>query len=513
MTNTPITDALADRRRLLGFTTGYWLLNTIEMFERLSYYLVRSVVAIYIMQADDPHGLHFTAADKGTIYALWFVFQSILPTFTGGFADRYGYKRSLFLAITGNVLGYCLMATQHSFLGFTFGVVVLATGTAFFKPALQGSLAQNLNRSNSSLGWGIFYWVVNVGAAIGPMLANFIRHDYSWQALFFTAAAVMSLNYLMLFTFKDFASGSDKTANPRQVLTRTLRTLGDWRLATWLLIMSCFWLMMYTLWDLHPNFLTDWNDSGGTAAFFRGSSLLPGQLGHPDRPRLAGAAGDPAEPQRGADRAADDPGLVARAQAAHAGVDGHRHGHGHRRRAGGRSDQPGLGVPAGRGRLLLRRDADRAQEERVPGADRAGGQEGSLPGLREHPGGRRRTGRLQAAGLLLRTLRREGGAGAEVPGGARPGAGRLGRRARHAATRRPACARTEAFVRLQQVTGLDPAAATDLLWRTYDPAAKGVAAVRGDRRGGDRGAGVLCAGGAEVGGHGCLRAALIVPDR
>jgi dipeptide/tripeptide permease len=275
MIDTPLTDALAGRGRLFGFPSGYWLLNVIEMFERLAYYLVRSVVAIYIMQADDPHGLHFTAADKGTIYALWFVFQSILPTFTGGFADRYGYKRSLFLAITGNVIGYCLMATQTSFLGFTFGVVVLATGTAFFKPALQGSLAQNLDRTNSSLGWGIFYWVVNVGAAIGPVLANIIRHDYSWQALFFTAAAVMSLNYLMLFTFKDFASGSDKTASPLQVLTRTLRTLGDWRLATWLLIMSCFWLMMYTLWDLHPNFLTDWNDSGGTAAFFQGSSLFP----------------------------------------------------------------------------------------------------------------------------------------------------------------------------------------------------------------------------------------------
>ncbi len=173
------------------------------------------------------------------------------------------------------MLGYCLMGTQRSLFGFTFGVVVLATGTAFFKPALQGSLAQNLTRGNSSLGWGIFYWVVNIGAAIGPVLANVVRHDVSWQALFFTAAAIMSLNYLMLFTFKDFASGSDKTANPGQVLVRTLRTLGDWRLAAWLLIMSCFWLMMYTLWDLHPNFLTDWNDSSGTARVFLGSSLFP----------------------------------------------------------------------------------------------------------------------------------------------------------------------------------------------------------------------------------------------
>ena len=96
----PAEDPLAGRRKVLGFTVGYWMLNVIEMFERLAYYSVRSVVAIYIMQADDPNGLHLTAADKGTIYAFWFVFQSILPTFTGGFADRYGYKKSLFVSIT-----------------------------------------------------------------------------------------------------------------------------------------------------------------------------------------------------------------------------------------------------------------------------------------------------------------------------------------------------------------------------------------------------------------------------
>jgi len=275
MSDTPLAAALAENKRFLGFPHGYWMLNVVEMFERLAYYLVRSVVAIYIMQADDPHGLHFTAADKGTIYALWFAFQSILPTFTGGFADRYGYKNTLIFAITGNVVGYVMMGTLTSFAGFTAGVVVLATGTAFFKPSLQGSLAQNVSKSNSSLGWGIFYWVVNVGAAIGPMLANFVRHEYSWQALFLTAAGITALNYLMLFTFKDFASGADKTEGPLQVLRRTLKTLSDLRLVAWLLIMSCFWLMMYTLWDLQPNFLTDWNDSGGVARFIQRSPLLP----------------------------------------------------------------------------------------------------------------------------------------------------------------------------------------------------------------------------------------------
>ena len=268
-------DPLAGRRMFMGFTIGYWMLNIIEMFERLAYYSIRSVVAIYIMQADDPNGLHLTAADKGTIYGFWFAFQSILPTFTGGFADRYGYKKSLFVSITLNIIGYVLMGMLRSYTGFLFGVIVLATGTAFFKPSIQGSLAHNMTRKNSSLGWGIFYWVVNIGAAMAPMLANVVRTDLGWQSLFFIAAGIMSLNYLMLFTFRDFHSGADKTEGPFRVLVRTLRNLGDARLITWLLIMSCFWLMMYSLWDLQPNFVTDWNDSSDVAGLVQKVPFLP----------------------------------------------------------------------------------------------------------------------------------------------------------------------------------------------------------------------------------------------
>lgn len=274
---TPSHEAANEREGLwlFGFPLGYWMLNLIEMWERMAFFLVRSVVAIYIMQADEVHGLHFTAMQKGTIYAWWGVFQSILPMVTGGYADRYGYKKTLAFSVTVNILGYILMAYTTSFWGFFTAIMVLATGTAFFKPSLQGSLAQNLTKKNSSVGWGIFYWIVNVGAAVAPLLAAFIRHEYSWRILFLTAAGITCLNYGMLLTFKDFQSGSDKTRNPLQVFWYTLRNIFQARLIAWLLIMSCFWLMMYQLWDLHPNFITDWIDSSPLAATLQGWSFVP----------------------------------------------------------------------------------------------------------------------------------------------------------------------------------------------------------------------------------------------
>ncbi|MBU0509410.1 MFS transporter [bacterium] len=274
MTNATVSPSPKKEFSMFGFRHGYWMLCGIEMFERMAYFLVRTVVAVYIMQADDPGGLHFTAAQKGTIFAWWFVFQSVLPMFTGGYADRYGYKKTIAFSVTMNIIGFVLMAYLRTFWGFFGGVLVLATGTAFFKPGLQGSLAQNLTKENSSVGWGIFYWIVNVGAFIAHPLAGLLQVGLGWKAIFLTSAGITACNYLWLLTFKDFASGASKTETPIQVFVRTIKNIFEPRLVAWLLIMSCFWLMMYQLWDLHPNFLTDWIDSSALSA------MLPQFLSH-----------------------------------------------------------------------------------------------------------------------------------------------------------------------------------------------------------------------------------------
>ena len=239
---------------------AFWMLCTMEMWERLAYYGMRVVVGIYIAQADEPGGLHFTQQERGEIFAWWFVFQSVLPTFTGGYADRYGYKNTIFFSITLKIIGYVLMATQTSYWGFFLGTMLLATGTAIFKPGIQGSLAQNLREGNSSQGWGIFYWLVNVGAMLGPPLAGMLR-KLSWEWVFYGCAIIVSLNYLMLFTYKEVDSGYDEKHNPIEVMVHTLRNFFEARLIAFLTIMSGFWLMMYQLWDLHPMFITDWIDS------------------------------------------------------------------------------------------------------------------------------------------------------------------------------------------------------------------------------------------------------------
>ncbi len=268
------------KKRVFGRT--FWTLNTIEMWERLAFYNLRVMAPIYIMQADNPGGLHLTAAEKGTIYAWWAAFQSILPIFTGGFADRFGYKRTLACSISLMMTGYILIAFMRdlgwlsNYWAFFIGIMTLATGTAFFKPSIQGSLAQNLTKENSSVGWGIFYWVVNVGAFVGHYLPSILltmsvalpgllhaqaNSKEAWRNLFLASAVFTSFNLLLLLTFKDVPSGASKTESAWHVLKRTLTNILEPRLLSWMAIMSGFWLMMYQLWDLQPNFIADWIDS------------------------------------------------------------------------------------------------------------------------------------------------------------------------------------------------------------------------------------------------------------
>ncbi len=231
-----------------------------EMFERLAYYGVRMVIPIYIAQADEPMGLHFTQIEKGYIFLWWALVQTLVPMFSGGFADRYGFKKTIAVSVAIKIVGYLLMATQREYYPFLLGCLFLALGTGTFKPGVQGTMCQTMDRNNSSVGWGAFYMLVNIGAFLGPPLAHYL-YGISWPAVFYGCAAIVSLNFLMLFSYKDPKAGGDQSGGPLHILKMTIKNFMNPRLTVFILIMSGFWLILMQLLDMMPNFIVDWVDS------------------------------------------------------------------------------------------------------------------------------------------------------------------------------------------------------------------------------------------------------------
>jgi MFS family permease len=261
-----------DQVRQMG--SMFWIANGSETLERLAFFGVRAVLPLYMFGSDSGLGLSMT--DKGIILGVWALIQCLLPMVSGGYAEAYGYRKSLVLAFSLNTLGYILMANVLTLAGNAywgrFGLMMAAgclvgTGTAIFKPPVQGMVAQTLNEANSSLGFGIFYWVVNIGGALAPTLAAMIRgteKDPTWANVFYGAAivSIMNLVYCLVLFVEPEKDEAKARQNPVAVFAGTMKQLWqDHAMFRFLLVISGFWLMFMLLWDLLPNFIDEWVDA------------------------------------------------------------------------------------------------------------------------------------------------------------------------------------------------------------------------------------------------------------
>jgi MFS family permease len=257
----------------------FWVCGAMEMVERLAFYGVRAVATLYATRPKSTGGLGVTMATFGTLLLFWNLIQSLIPVFTGGLSDRYGYKQTIFASTVIKTLGYLVMAWFHSYRGFFAGAMLLATGTAIFKPGVQGTLIKATSRRNSSMAWGIFYQTVNIGGWIGPLIALQMRLR-AWEYVFYINAAVICCNFLLLLTYREpgkaerlarqqrLRAGEEK---PRSLAREALAELKKPHLTLYLVIFSVWWLMFPMLWDVLPKYIEDWVDTAPMVRFLFGA--------------------------------------------------------------------------------------------------------------------------------------------------------------------------------------------------------------------------------------------------
>jgi len=264
----------------------YWIANWMELVERFAYYGVRTVLPVFMVLAISEGGPELTHVQKGTIYGIWALVQSFVPIFSGVYADRFGYKVNIALSTVLKIIGYVVMGyciqlaelaagtslaearaagTDHVYEIFFVGAMFLALGTAIFKPGVQGLIATQLPDKSSSLGWGFFYQVVNIGGFLGPLIAGYLQ-VLSWEHIFVTCAVAIALNFVPLFFFREPARDGEKDTRSIGPLTLdALRGLLDPKLFFFTIAFAGFWLMFYQLFDILPNFIDQWVDSRGPA--------------------------------------------------------------------------------------------------------------------------------------------------------------------------------------------------------------------------------------------------------
>ena len=259
----------------LGYV--FWVIGAMEMVERLAYFGVKTVAALYATDPVSAGGLGVDMGEFGTLLMVWALLQTFVPALTGGLSDRYGYKQTIFVSTLIKIAGYLTMAFWGSYWGFFAGAILLAVGTGVFKPGIQGSLVRATAAENSSMAWGVFYQVINIGGFLGPLVAGLMR-KMAWENVFFSCAAIVSLNLVLIFAYREPKAMGDAKAPKEALIGASLRELRKPVLWVYLLIFSGFWFMFSALFDVLPVHIDEWVYTEDIVASLLGEGQSAGQI-------------------------------------------------------------------------------------------------------------------------------------------------------------------------------------------------------------------------------------------
>lgn len=232
-----------------------------ELFERWAWYGVFIVLAIYLTGSKDEGALGFTQVQKGVLMGTVVGILYFLPIITGAIADRYGYKKVLLLSYIILSTGYLMMGFVQSYTSMFVVFLYVALGAGLFKPVISATIAKTTTEKTASLGFGIFYMIVNIGAFIGPVMASKFR-DISWKFPFIIAACAILINFILVLIFYKEPERAKSSESIGRSIIRIFKNIGialsDLKFLIFLILIIGFWTMYNQLFYTLPVFIEQW---------------------------------------------------------------------------------------------------------------------------------------------------------------------------------------------------------------------------------------------------------------
>jgi len=250
-----------------GFSRTFWVANTLELFERFAFYGAKAVLTIYLAL---KVGLGPQTA--GSLAGLFSGVLYCLPIVAGTIVDRYGFKRCLAACFAIFCVGYFLIGLAG--LSFGQGIVaavgrvpymiavllLTAVGGSLIKPCIVGTVARTTTPESKSLGYSIYYTLVNVGGALGPILALQVRESLGIEFVLVTSSITSLfclLGTLLFFREPERAPGEAAPTSFGKVLRDAALVFRNARFLGFLLIFSGFWIMFWQIFYSLPFYLTE----------------------------------------------------------------------------------------------------------------------------------------------------------------------------------------------------------------------------------------------------------------
>jgi POT family proton-dependent oligopeptide transporter len=247
-----------------GFSSTFWIANSLELFERLAYYGAKAVLTVFLAT---KVGLE---KEAGFLAGLFNAVLYSLPIVAGVFVDKYGFKRTLMACFAIFCVGYFLIGLAGMEYGqvvvevigkrnYVIGVLLLtAVGGSLIKPCIVGTVAKTSKPGAQALGFSIYYTLVNLGGAIGPIIAFYVRQDLGIEFVLVMSSITSFLLFFgawLFFKEPDGEVGEKKTF--AKVFSDMVLVFANIKFMSFLLIFSGFWMMFWQVFYTLPFYATN----------------------------------------------------------------------------------------------------------------------------------------------------------------------------------------------------------------------------------------------------------------
>ena len=259
------------------FSRAFWVANVVELLERAAWYGVFVAITLYLSRI-----LAFTDIEAATVSGVFSAGLYLLPTFSGAYADRIGFRRALLLAFGLLTLGYGgmwalptllegaglvqyghevtftgLQETNHKWL-FVPVMTFVMVGGSFIKSVITGTVAKETTEETRARGYSIFYALVNIGAFGGKTLVKPLRESMGNEGLvvlnLFAAGMTLLAFVLVLMLYKG-RPGQGEGKSIGELWSALVRVLSQGRLVALIVIITGFWMVQHQLYATMPKYV------------------------------------------------------------------------------------------------------------------------------------------------------------------------------------------------------------------------------------------------------------------
>jgi POT family proton-dependent oligopeptide transporter len=227
-----------------AFPAVFWVANSVEVLERFAYYGIYFGFGIYMAS------LGYTRAQLGIVQSIFLLLSYGIPVISGSFADRFGFKKVLIVAYLAYLPTILLLIYTKSFSGIVLTMLSIGLAAGIFKPLIAATVRAVTDKTNKTLGFGIFYAMVNIGGSFGPIVLGKLR-AISWDLAFSAAAVAVVVMLLITIFFYKEPEREIEGASLGQKFRDIATALGDLKLTALLVLLGAFfWLPFWCFFNL-----------------------------------------------------------------------------------------------------------------------------------------------------------------------------------------------------------------------------------------------------------------------